>query len=153
DGYFQALGQRAGAGVSIDDLDPRFALERAIAQEQRCPREAKPEGRAPMPIDRDCLAEAARLFAIAARNPATVAEANTRGAWVQFQRGAFAEALATIGRAETSEDQDVAYWAALFRGRILDALGRNREAEQSYRAALKARPFAQSANVVLAVTL
>ncbi len=72
---------------------------------------------------------------------------------MQYQLGAYPDALKTIERAGTTEDAELTYWMQLFRGRILDGLERYADAERAYRAALAARPAAQSAGVGLALTL
>ena len=173
DVYLESLVRRFGASGG---LDPRFVLQRAIAQEQRCGSEDKIDKRdstataataaakatqslgdllAPVtvPSGSACLAEAKHRFALAALDPSTAPEANTRGAWVQFQLGDLAGARTTIEKAEATDDADLAYWTSLFRGRIYDAANRLPDAERAYRAALQARPAAQSAAIGLAFTL
>jgi hypothetical protein len=173
DVYLEELMKRYGASGG---LDPRFVLERAIAQEQRCASDDKIDKRdtaasavaaaakptqslsdllTPVTVTSGsaCLAEAKHRFALAALDPSTAAEANTRGAWVQFQLGEIAGARLTIDKVETTDDADLAYWTALFRGRINDAANRLAEAERAYRAALQVRPSAQSAAIGLAFTL
>jgi hypothetical protein len=54
---------------------------------------------------------------------------------------------------EPGDDRELAYWTALFRGRIADVLGRDRDAERAYRAALAAAPDAQSAGIGLTLAL
>ena len=106
-----------------------------------------------MPSNAACLAEAKHRFATAALDPATAAEANTRGAWVQFQAGELAGARTTVEKVDTTDDADLTYWTSLFRGRIYNAANRLTEAERAYRAALQVRPAAQSAAIGLAFTL
>jgi Flp pilus assembly protein TadD len=72
---------------------------------------------------------------------------------MQYQLGAYPDALRTIERAGTTEDAELTYWMQLFRARILDALERFTDAERAYRAALAVRPAAQSAGVGLALAL
>jgi Flp pilus assembly protein TadD len=173
DVYLESLTRRFGASGG---LDPRFVLQRAIAQEQRCASDDKIDKRdttataaaaagkptqslgdllAPVtvPSNSACLAEAKHRFATAALDPSTAAEANTRGAWVQFQAGEMAGARTTIEKVDTTDDADLMYWASLFRGRIYNAANRLTEAERAYRAALHVRPAAQSAAIGLAFTL
>lgn len=102
---------------------------------------------------RDCLSDAAGRFDAATAAEEGGAEARVRGAWMRFQLGQYPEALRTIDEVDPGEDRELAYWAALFRGRIDDALGRQPDAERAYRAALAAWPDAQSAGVGLALTL
>lgn len=173
-------------------LDPRFALHRAVAQEQKCWNDrmlitqtsataglsvpasngvgdVTVQGSAASPVDmrqvgpassvpteiatrKNCLAEGVRRYGVAMA-PETATEAFTRSAWMQYQLGAYPDALKTIERAETTEDAELTYWMQLFRGRILDGLERYADAERAYRAALAVRPAAQSAGVGLALTL
>ncbi|HKW03631.1 MAG TPA: hypothetical protein VJN96_27645 [Vicinamibacterales bacterium] len=181
----------APGGAAIK-LDPRFALHRAVAQEQRCwndrslmastsaiaglavvsptasgagnvviqgnppfdNAQLRVTGDLPDVVSRKaCLSEGVRRYAIAAASPETAIEAFTRSAWMQYQLGAFPDALKTIDRADTTEDGELTYWTQLFRGRILDGLERYADAERAYRAALAVRPAAQSAGVGLALTL
>jgi tetratricopeptide (TPR) repeat protein len=190
--YLDTLQRRyapASGGGAIK-IDPRFELERAVAQEQKCWNDASylttsaiaglpsaasaasnpatqadtssadmrqvgvPAGEPTAIMTRkDCLAEGARRYIIAALAPETASEAFTRSAWLQYQLGAHADALKTIERARPTEDVELTYWTNLFRGRILDALGRFADAEGAYRSALATRPGAQSAAVGLALTL
>lgn len=100
-----------------------------------------------------CLLEGAKRFVTAARAPETAAEANMRLAWLQFQLGQLQGALVAINRADPGGDKELAYWTELFRGRILNGLNRDVDAERAYRAALASHPDAQSANIGLALTL
>lgn len=160
DAYVEALAGRyeSGAANANARVDGRILLARGIAQEQRCWLEREtPDGHA---IDAAtkathdaALKEAIRRYAAAATVPEVANEANTRGAWVQFQLGSPADALRTIDLARPTGDTDLTYWMYLFRGRILDALNRQGDAERAYRSALDVRPFAQSAAVGLALTL
>ena len=144
--YLDALERRyASVPTSVAPrLDPRFALERGIAEEQRC---------ALTGLTPDCLRGVVSRFAAAALVPKTADEANVRAAWAQFQLGNLPLALQTIDRACPTDDSDLTYWMHLFRGRILDGLGRLADAEREYRLALDTRPYAQSAGVALAATL
>jgi tetratricopeptide (TPR) repeat protein len=158
DAYVEALSGRYGSDAAGARVDGRILLAHGIAQEQRCWLERQaPDGHA---IDaatkatRDAgLKEAVRRYAAAATVPEVANEANVRSAWVQFQLGAHADALRTIDLARPTGDNDLTYWMYLFRGRILDALNRQADAERAYRSALAVRPFAQSAAVGLALTL
>lgn len=127
-------------------VDPRFALARGIATEQRC-------ATLDSALRNDCLRDAARRFQAAALASGTADEANVRLAWIEFQLGAHADALRTIDLACPSDDPDLIYWQHLFRGRILESLHRVPEAAGDYRKALEARPHAQSAAVALALAL
>jgi len=147
DAYLDVLERRylSGASPRPPRLDPRFALDRGIAQEQRCALAGSPPA--------SCLREVVRRYAVAAAAPETAAEANVRAAWALFQLRSYADALQTVDRACPTDDRDVTYWTHLFRGRILEALDRTADAEREYRAALDIRPFAQSAAVAVAMTL
>lgn len=179
-------------GAPAVRFDPRFALHRAVAQEQKCwndlaqmPVRTASAGLAmpssagigdvtvqgnPQPVDtrqlasspsvpteiatrKNCLTEGVRRYVMASASPATANEAFTRGAWMQYQLGAYPDALRTIDRTEPTEDAELTYWTQLFRARILDGLERFSDAERAYRAALAVRPAAQSAGVGLALTL
>jgi len=123
--------------MTTRDLDgPRRARVAAVAEERKV-----------------CLRDAAIRYEKAAGVEATRAEARTRGAWILFQEGRHQEALDLLGTVAPSGDREVTYWSALFRGRVLDALGRPAEAARAYRAALVVYPGAQSAGVGLAVAL
>lgn len=124
--------------------DPRLALDRGIAEEQRCALTANPP---------ECVRGAIHRFEAAALAPETADEANIRAAWAHYRLKSYALALQTIDRACPVDDPDLMYWMHLFRGRILEGLSRLDDAEQEYRRALEARPYAQSAGVALAATL
>ena len=164
-------------------LDPRFVFERAVATERyllartrRNWRAADDRRQRPVPARRgwpagltypnptgtegrpltrkECLAEAAKQFAAAAAvTPDIAAESLTRAAWLKAQLGAYKDALELNDRSGATDDNVVAYWQQLFRGRILTGLGRDADAERAYRAALTAHASAHSANIGLALTL
>jgi tetratricopeptide (TPR) repeat protein len=144
--YLDTLERRyASAPASVTPrLDPRVALERGIADEQRCAL----TGNTP-----DCLRSVIARYAAAALVPDTADEANVRSAWAQYQLKNYGLALQTIDRACPTDDRDLTYWLHLFRGRILEGLGRLADAEPEYRLALDARPGAPSAGVALAMSL
>jgi tetratricopeptide (TPR) repeat protein len=144
--YLDAIERRYApvSSTGAARLDPRFALDRGIAQEQRCSLAGNPP---------ECLREAVRRFDAAAAVAETADEANIRAAWALYQLESYRGALDTIDRACPVDDPDLIYWMHLFRGRITDALGRLGDTEHEYRLALETRPFAQSAGVALAMTL
>jgi tetratricopeptide (TPR) repeat protein len=144
--YLDTLERRYGSVPTsfAPRLDPRVALEHAIAEEQRCALAGNPPA---------CLRALIPRFAGAALVPETADEANIRAAWAHFQLKSYALALESIDRACPVGDSDLIYWMHLFRGRILDSLGRLDDAEREYRRALEAQPYAQSAGVALAATL
>jgi hypothetical protein len=169
------------AGSDRPSLDPRLTLAVAIAQEHRCwftrpgldladapiveftqaagVRVNDPEG--PPPLEkarraiahRDCLRLAIARFTEAAAFDETRAEARLRAGWLLFQAGHFQESLDRLDVGDVGEDRDLAYWAAIFRGRALTALDRHAESVDAYRSALALFPDAQSAGVGLALAL
>ena len=166
--------------MAVTEGDPRLLLARAIAIEQRCwlrrpildeadigvatlmkaarltVRDPGSPARARATRDEEhriCLQEAAQGFTAAARLAETRAEAQVRLGWMQFQLGQVREAFESLDRADAGEDTAVAYWAALFRGRVLDGLGRHADAAEHYRLALAVAPAAQSATVGLTLAL
>jgi tetratricopeptide (TPR) repeat protein len=179
--YVDALGRRARSTTSSPAGDPRLLLGRAIAIEQRCwltrPMLDRPEtdllglmSAARMSVNdphgpprslRDahavahqkCLADAAAQFAMAIDASDTRAEARVRAGWVQFQLGRFDQALALLEDVDGDGDPVVAYWAALFRGRVLDGQRRYEAAATAYRQALDICPAAQSAVLGLSLAL
>jgi hypothetical protein len=179
--YFATLRKRTATATS-SVLPARFALAQGIAQEQRCWNDRPDLDRAGAAVDavaraagqdvksrvgvsksmvevarerqEACWTECLNRFtAAAASTDAAGAEASVRGAWISFQLGKVPDALRMIDGVEVVDDPTLAYWAGLFRGRIDNALGRHADAERAYRAALAARPDAQSAGVGLALTL
>lgn len=191
--YLDTLQRRYSpvSGSAAIKIDPRFALERGVAQEQKCwndgtqattsgaiaglpslsstgagdvtvqgtgsmmdPGQLRPGGGSlEYQTARSCLSEALKRYLVASADPETASEALTRTAWMEYKLGAPADALKILERAKPIDDVEVTYWMHLFRGRMLDALGRFADAESAYRAALTARPAAQSAAVGLALTL
>ena len=169
-------------GSSSTPMDGRLLLGRAIAQERRCwsnrpaLAQASPELEAlvqaaglgvPDDLDglakagrairaarhRECLAEALKRFAVAGATEDARVEARVRSGWILYQGGIYKDALERLDIPAPAGDGDVAYWLALFRGRVLGALGRGQDAAASYRAALALVPTAQSAGVGLALEL
>jgi len=178
--YLEAIRARTSASPAVALADERHTLAWAIAQEQRCWNDRPDLDRAGAAADavpraagqsvtsgaetsksmqakereqrQACLAEAVTRFDAAAES-VDAAEARVRGAWMRFQLGKYEDALRTIDGVDCGDDRELAHWAALFRGRILDALGKYADAERAYRAALAAAPNAQSAGVGLALAL
>ena len=177
DGFAAPNGSN-GAG-DLDDT--RAPLARAIAQERRCwdvrphlaragarirdlTRAAGVEVRGPGEPNasalaaedarwKACLGDAIARFEGAAAIAETRAEARVRGGWLLFQQGNPQAALEWLDEARPGDDRDVAYWASLIRGRVLDELGRHEAAAEAYAAALAVCPDAQSAGVGLALAL
>ena len=93
------------------------------------------------------------LFETAARSAALRQEALVRGAFVLEKYGKVAQGLAMMERATEPGDPIVDYGAALIRAGLLDRAGRPDEAAQSYRAAMKIGPGAQTPAIGLAAAL
>ena len=180
--YLDALeaerSQQAPAGPRDD---PRFVLARAIAQEQRCwfsrpildrpdtdldrlMRAASMSVRDPGAPSKDriatlaelhqaCLRDALTLFKTAAAADDTRAEAEIRGGWTLLQLDNSNEALQWLDRARPQGDSEAAYWAVLFRARVLESLQRFDDAAAAYRDALAICPTAQSASIGLSLAL
>ena len=177
------LSDVAGKSTSdpSNRLTGRLLLARAIAQERRCwdarpaLEQASPEVESlakaagmVVPDDRDglakagraakvrshltCLGEALTRLEVAGRDETRV-EASVRAGWILFQSGRFQDALNRLEVGAPTDDRDVAFWLALFRGRALDALGRTSDSAAAYRSALALVPTAQSAGIGLVLTL
>ncbi len=174
--------RRADGHSSTARLDARLVLARATAQERRC-WDARPaldqpgtsidavikaagvtiadDPNGPTKAAREagvrtqgtCLHEALARFETAAGTDETHAEARVRGGWILFQQGRLPEALVSLDAAEPRDDRDLAYWLALFRGRVFDALGRSDDAAAAYQSAMALYPAAQSAGTGLALEL
>ena len=168
--------------VADDPKDARFLLARAVAQERRCwgarpsldqpavrvegllaiagvglPEDSvgptKSEREAIVTKHRVCLREALSRFEAASKVEDVAAEARVRGGWTLLQDGYYSEALEWLDAAKPHDDRDLEYWHGLFRGRVLEAIGRYQDAVDAYRAALELYPRAQSAGLGLAVAL
>jgi tetratricopeptide (TPR) repeat protein len=173
--YARDVAVRTGA-----PLDARLVLARAIALERICwdrrPSLEQPDvetgvltkaagariqGANGFPVFREttvtvhrtCLGQALMRFEDASESDETRDEARVRGAWILFQVGRFPEALDWLDAAAPKDDRDLAYWRTLFRGRVLESLGRPQDALSAYQAALKLNPGAQSAGVAHAILL
>jgi VWFA-related protein len=86
--------------------------------------------------------------------PETEAEARVRAARFLCGIGNFERALELVkGGTRQSTDKELQYFADLFRGQILRALGRPDEAAAAFRAALATWPGAQAARVALMTLL
>lgn len=148
--------------------DPRVHLARAVGQEQRCRLMhatarhdrvlAELEGASSTPaaersVAIECVQVALSYFEAAASHPAARAEARTRAGFALFQLGRTADAQQSLDAANPGDDRPLAYWRALFRGRVADALGSPADAERAYREALTGFPDAHSASIGLALSL
>ena len=173
--YAREVAVRTGA-----PLDARLVLARAVALERICwdrrPSLEQPDvetgvltraagariqavngfpvfRETTVTVHRTCLGQALMRFEDAAESDETRDEARVRGAWILFQVGRFPEALDWLDAAKPKDDRDLAYWRTLFRGRVLESLGRPEDARSAYQAALTLNPGAQSAGVAQAILL
>jgi tetratricopeptide (TPR) repeat protein len=166
--YLEALQARRHLPESAAVWDPRLDLGGAIGQEQRCrllhatARHdrvlAELEGAAATPTAErqaaiECVRAALSLFEKAAVNADTRDEALTRAGFALLQLGRNEEAQKAPEDANPGADRTLAYWRALFRGRVADALGADMDSERAYREALANFPDAHSASVGLALAL
>jgi tetratricopeptide (TPR) repeat protein len=126
--------------------EPRFVLAGAIIADQEwivgdITSPTAPVRRAP---------EILRQYDAAIALEPVRAEASVRKAWFLTRMGRHAEALAVVESAKPDpRDGVLNFWRELFRGKILDSLGRPADAAQAFRAALAIAPEAQSARVGL----
>lgn len=145
--------------------DPRYALARAVADEQfGAPAEVltRSATAANLARAREALAHAEgeryraldraiARFRDAARHELVAAEATLRMGHVQHRLARHDAALATWANIEALKpDPSVLYLAHLFRGLANESYGRVEQAKASYQAALKISPQAHSANLRLA---
>ena len=178
--HVEAYAREVAFGTGAP-LDARLVLARAVAQERIC-WDRRPSLEQPdiettaltrvagakissnvngFPVFREttitahktCLGQALMRFEDAAEIDETRDEARVRGGWILFQLARFPEALDWLDAAAPKEDRDLAYWKALFRGRVLESLGRPQDAVSAYQAALALQPGAQSAGVGHAILL
>ena len=91
---------------------------------------------------------------IALRVPDTADEASVRKGFLLFRLKRFDEALATLdSRPAPANDPVLAYWRALFRGRVLEELHRTDDALSAFQDASRIYPQAQSPRVAIASLL
>ena len=130
--------------------EPRLALERGIAQELRgapCYMTGKPSA---LDVER-AREEAVNAYTAAARQDAVRGEALLRLGRVNLDLGKNQDALKALDGAEAAtKDADEIYLARLFRGQVLERLGRINDARESYIQALQIRPDAQTASISIA---
>jgi len=132
--------------------DSRFMLGKAVAADQRWRQSTTPNAPAP-PASR--LNEVIAGYDAAMRFDDTAFEAHVREGWLLHRLGRNDAALAMLDAATNrpagapAPDQEIAYLRQLFRGHVLDALGRLDAAAGAFREALAAWPGAQSARIAL----
>jgi tetratricopeptide (TPR) repeat protein len=133
--------------------EPRFVLARAFVADQVRPlgilhaRGSTP----PAAALKAHVEEVTARYDAAMRFDETAAEARVRKAWLLHRIGQHEAALGLLAtrQAVAPPDAFVEYLRQLFRGQILDALGRTDDATAAYRAALDLTPTAQSPKVAL----
>jgi tetratricopeptide (TPR) repeat protein len=162
----ESLREHAGHFESQFPGEPRAALARAIADEQvmapvelgqvsnanaaAYARVRNPSGAAPAVLLDRAAASFEALLKIDALRP----EAGLRLAHVQIEQRRFDRALASLDDVDVSaRDGYVRYLSQLFRGIALEGLGRSRDAQTAYRAALETGPHAHAATMALATSL
>jgi tetratricopeptide (TPR) repeat protein len=138
--------------------EPRYVLARAVIADQQRPQGldlARPDERLTARTER-YVEEVLALYDEAMRFDANRAEAAVRKAWVLYRARRYDDALALLDEASGAgpgDDAAVTYLAHLFRGRVLETLGRLPEARDAFRTALEHAPAAQSARVGLMTCL
>jgi hypothetical protein len=167
DNYLKAIATRLPPApgdppATTPRLDaPRLLLMRAIVQEMTTmpfTHAAVASGPAPYlwmaaPRDRElhqALERAVVLFDAASEGPATADEAQVRAAFVLVRLGRAAEALTRLDRVTPDAEPTVRYWAALVRGRALDAHADPTAAITAYERAAALQPRAQTPAAALA---
>jgi tetratricopeptide (TPR) repeat protein len=167
-GYVDVLQRHRPLPASAAVWDPRLNLARGIGQEQVCRmlhatarndrllsefegKAATPPAMRQMAIE--CMQTAQRLLENAAARDEVREEARTRAGFAAFQLGKNNEARASLTAGGVSADRHLAYWRALFLGRLSDALGADADAERAYREAVQLFPDAQTARIGLALAL
>jgi hypothetical protein len=135
--------------------EPRLTLALAVATDQQWPVGTTvrlPGQRDVFEPSRQVRQDVPRLYATAARFPATATEARVRGAWFALRVGEPDRAQELIDSAgEVSADPELDYLRLLVQGQVLQARGDVERAAQAYRYALGAWPRAQSARLSLLV--
>lgn len=132
--------------------EPRFVLARAIVTDQAWPMgmavSTTPLHRPVRPTDEHITHVIAR-YTDAMAHFETAPEARVRLAWFLHRIGRHQEALVHLDAVadESGLDAAMRYMYRLFRGHVLGALGRTKEAIGLYREALAIAPEAQSARV------
>lgn len=179
--YVEYVEKNRGSSSNAP-LDGRLLLARAIALERRCWADRPALAQASLDVEtlavaaglavpddldglakaaratkvakhRECLEDALKQFDTAGATEEARVEARVRSGWILYQGGLYKDALDRLSITAPKDDRDVAFWLALFRGRVLSALGRAQDAAASYRAALALVPTAQSAGVGLSLEL
>lgn len=156
---------QSGSGVNSDQLeihaghafkrfptDPQVVLARAVARELRTfpdPRDGSSLS------DRDTRVDAIIDYLEDARGyPEVRGEASMRLGFLYLRLGQPGLAVKALeGVAPDASEAQIVYLGHLFRGRALERLDRDAEAVDAYRAATRAVPGAQTADLALAAAL
>jgi tetratricopeptide (TPR) repeat protein len=101
----------------------------------------------------ECMQTALRFLEGAAAREEVQEEARTRAGFAAFQLGKNADARAALDAANGGTDPTLAYWRALFLGRVADAQGSDDDAERAYSEAVRLFPDAQTPRIGLALAL
>ena len=131
--------------------EARWVLARAVAQELRTWPESRDDKAFSVPS-----ALASRIsarFQEAAAHESVRPEAHIRWGYFELRRGNATAALAHFEQAGAPDDVALRYWLHLFRGRALEQAHRPADAIASYRLAMSAAPYAQSAALSLGAAL
>ena len=163
--YLGPLATRVSDGTSVATgpplVDPRIAILRGQLVEMRTAPGIQDDAGDPdvipsLAIDpkdtgtRRRAEQAMAFYARVADHPETAVEAAVRRGFLLFRLGRRAEALAVLTAAGTSADATLGYWAALFRGRVLETEGTPTDAAAAYERAAGLFPRAQTPAVALA---
>ncbi len=166
--YLTTIRSRIRAEASDnqrDIVDPRISLTAAVLMDLRTAPANLPGAHVPGRIPsllvgkdqamaRRLLDQAERAYAEAQRHPTVAAEAATRRALVLHRLGRHQAALEALDQADACPaNPTVRYWTSLFRGRVLETLGRLDEARTAYEMAAAIWPGAQTPVVALAALL
>jgi tetratricopeptide (TPR) repeat protein len=169
--YLDTLERRYLAGPSLQAakrvFDPRFVLDRVIADEQSAFQvESLASGQAMTtrltalvkPTDKSKLATLLRHGVKSSEEaialPEVAVEASLRRSALFIKLGQFNDALTAIQQVKRSDaDQVQGYWATLLEARALHELKRLPEAERAYRDAADAWPDASAPITGLALVL
>jgi hypothetical protein len=148
----EAANQPDAARTFVDDAiarfpdEARFVLARAVLSDQR----RALDQLTPATTSASFVKEVGDLYDRAIALGPTANEARLRKARLLHRASREADALVLLDAVhDESQDPGLTYLRHLFRGQILEALGRADEATSEYRAALAAAPGAQSARVGL----
>jgi tetratricopeptide (TPR) repeat protein len=163
--YLRPLATRVSDGISVMTgprlVDPRIAILRGQVLEMRTAPSVQDDAGDPevipsLAIDSSDTAtrrraeQAMALYARVEGQPDTAAEASVRRGFLLFRLGRRAEALAVLTATGNIADATLGYWAALFRGRVLETEGTPDDAAAAYERAAALFPGSQTPAVALA---